>query len=199
MDLLDYQLWGKAPVSPISIHVINTVDNAVPQVSFMIQRPDRGETLLENSPPARRRDYRGDNGTLRDCLFAGSTAPEEKRRRNRRNRNIGCGPGKRGKPSRFSKGGLSQTDMEGGGAYEDQIVRLSRPAAWEHSPGIAVCRQHMARAAVGCIRLYGSACRRCGHRSQQGDSSPHAASYSPTTPIRDSGRASPTEPYAAWL
>lgn len=35
MDLLNYQLWGKAPVSPISIHVINTVDNAVPQVSFI--------------------------------------------------------------------------------------------------------------------------------------------------------------------
>ena len=155
--------------------------------------------MLENSPPARRRDYRGDNWTLGDCLFAGSTAPEEKRRRNRRNRNIGCGPGKRGKPSRFSKGGLSQTDMEGGGEYADHHDRLPHPAGRETDPSIAVCRQHMARAAVGCIRLYGSACRRCGHRSQQGDSSPHAASYSPTTPIRDSGQASPTEPYAAGL
>ena len=35
IDLLNYQLWGKAPVSPISINVINTVDSAVPQVSFI--------------------------------------------------------------------------------------------------------------------------------------------------------------------
>ena len=35
IDLLNYQLWGKAPVSPISINVINKVDDAVPQVSFI--------------------------------------------------------------------------------------------------------------------------------------------------------------------
>lgn len=46
--------------------------------------------------------------------------------------------------------------------------------------------------------LYGSACRRCGHWSQQGVFTPHAASYSPAQ-FRDSGRASPTEPYAAGL
>ena len=37
-----------------------------------------------------------------------------------------------------------------------------------------------------------------GHWSQQGVFAPHAASYSPT-PTRDSGQASPTEPYAARL
>lgn len=35
IDLLDYQLWGKAPVSPISINVINNTDGAVPQVAFI--------------------------------------------------------------------------------------------------------------------------------------------------------------------
>lgn len=35
IDLLNYQLWGKAPVSPISINVINMIDGAVPQVSFV--------------------------------------------------------------------------------------------------------------------------------------------------------------------
>lgn len=35
IDLLNYQLWGKAPVSPISINVVNSVDGAVPQVSFI--------------------------------------------------------------------------------------------------------------------------------------------------------------------
>lgn len=35
IDLLNYQLRGKAPVSPISVNVINEVDGAVPQVSFI--------------------------------------------------------------------------------------------------------------------------------------------------------------------
>lgn len=35
IDLLNYQLLGKAPVSPISINVINDTDNYVPQVSFV--------------------------------------------------------------------------------------------------------------------------------------------------------------------
>ena len=50
----------------------------------------------------------------------------------------------------------------------------------------------------GRIRLHGSACRRCGHWLQQDVCASHAASYSPK-PIRDSGQASPTEPYAARL
>lgn len=47
IDLLNYQLWGKAPVSPISINVINKVDDAVPQVSFInreiISTVERGQ------------------------------------------------------------------------------------------------------------------------------------------------------------
>jgi hypothetical protein len=35
IDLLNYQLWGKAPVSPISINVINSTEGAVPQVAFI--------------------------------------------------------------------------------------------------------------------------------------------------------------------
>lgn len=35
VDLLNYQLLGKAPVSPISINVINNIDDPVPQVSFI--------------------------------------------------------------------------------------------------------------------------------------------------------------------
>ena len=33
--LLNYQLWGKAPVSPISINVINDITESVPQASFI--------------------------------------------------------------------------------------------------------------------------------------------------------------------
>ena len=62
--------------------------------------------MLENSPPARRRDYRGDNWTLRDCLFADSTAPGEKRRRNRRNRNIGVVQAKDESPPAFQREGF---------------------------------------------------------------------------------------------
>lgn len=78
------------------------------------------------------------------------------------------------------------------------VIASHTRAGREIDPSIAVCRQHMARAAAGRIRLCGSACRRCGHWSQQGVFTPHAASYSPT-PTRDSGQASPTEPYAARL
>lgn len=35
IDLLNYQLLGKAPVSPISINVINDTKNCIPQVSFV--------------------------------------------------------------------------------------------------------------------------------------------------------------------
>lgn len=35
IDLLNYQLLGKSPVSPISINVINETENAVPQVAFI--------------------------------------------------------------------------------------------------------------------------------------------------------------------
>ena len=35
IDLLNYQLWGKAPVSPISLNIINRLDNHVPQVAFI--------------------------------------------------------------------------------------------------------------------------------------------------------------------
>lgn len=35
VDLLNYQLSGKAPVSAISINVINNIDEAVPQVTFI--------------------------------------------------------------------------------------------------------------------------------------------------------------------
>jgi len=35
IDLFNYQLWGKAPVSPISINVINNTTNYVPQVGFI--------------------------------------------------------------------------------------------------------------------------------------------------------------------
>jgi hypothetical protein len=35
IDLLNYQLWGKAPVSPISINVINNTTDYVPQVGFI--------------------------------------------------------------------------------------------------------------------------------------------------------------------
>ncbi|MFL0269240.1 DUF262 domain-containing protein [Candidatus Clostridium radicumherbarum] len=35
IDLFNYQLLGKAPVSPISINVINNTDDCVPQVSFV--------------------------------------------------------------------------------------------------------------------------------------------------------------------
>ena len=47
IDLLNYQLWGKAPVSPISINVINSTEGAVPQVSFIdreiLERIERGQ------------------------------------------------------------------------------------------------------------------------------------------------------------
>lgn len=35
VDLLNYQMLGKAPVAPISINVINKVEQGVPQVSFI--------------------------------------------------------------------------------------------------------------------------------------------------------------------
>lgn len=35
IELLNYQLLGKSPVSPISINVINNIDEAVPQVTFI--------------------------------------------------------------------------------------------------------------------------------------------------------------------
>lgn len=35
VDLLNYQLLGKAPVSPISVNVINNMEKNVPQVSFI--------------------------------------------------------------------------------------------------------------------------------------------------------------------
>lgn len=35
IELLNYQLLGKSPVSPISINVINNIDKAVPQVTFI--------------------------------------------------------------------------------------------------------------------------------------------------------------------
>ena len=35
VDLLNYQLLGKAPVSPISMNIILNVENCVPQVSFI--------------------------------------------------------------------------------------------------------------------------------------------------------------------
>lgn len=35
VELLNYQLLGKAPVSPISVNVINNTDDYVPQVSFI--------------------------------------------------------------------------------------------------------------------------------------------------------------------
>lgn len=47
IDLLNYQLCGKAPVSPISINVINEDTDAVPQVSFItreiIETVERGQ------------------------------------------------------------------------------------------------------------------------------------------------------------
>ncbi len=47
IDLLNYQLWGKAPVSPISINVINVDADEVPQVSFItrevIDKVERGQ------------------------------------------------------------------------------------------------------------------------------------------------------------
>ena len=47
IDLLNYQLWGKAPVSPISINLINADVDAVPQVSFInreiIEKVERGQ------------------------------------------------------------------------------------------------------------------------------------------------------------
>lgn len=47
IDLLNYQLWGKAPVSPISINVINNIGCSVPQVSFVnreiIDEIERGQ------------------------------------------------------------------------------------------------------------------------------------------------------------
>lgn len=47
IDLLNYQLCGKAPVSPISINVINKEDVAVPQISFIereiIEGYERGQ------------------------------------------------------------------------------------------------------------------------------------------------------------
>ena len=35
VDLFNYQLFGKAPVAPISINQINNIDLAVPQISFL--------------------------------------------------------------------------------------------------------------------------------------------------------------------
>jgi len=35
IELLEYQLLGKAPVSPISMNIINDTENCVPQVSFV--------------------------------------------------------------------------------------------------------------------------------------------------------------------
>lgn len=35
VDLLNYQLFGKAPVAPISINQIEDIETSVPQVSFI--------------------------------------------------------------------------------------------------------------------------------------------------------------------
>ena len=47
IELLNYQLRGKAPVSPISINIINSIENSVPQVSFIdreiIEKFERGQ------------------------------------------------------------------------------------------------------------------------------------------------------------
>lgn len=47
IELLNYQLRGKAPVSPISINIINSIENSVPQVSFIdreiIEEFERGQ------------------------------------------------------------------------------------------------------------------------------------------------------------
>ena len=50
IDLLNYQLLGKAPVSPISINVINLTESSVPQVSFVnreiITEIERGQNSV---------------------------------------------------------------------------------------------------------------------------------------------------------
>lgn len=50
VDLFNYQLLGKAPVSPISINVINNTSDYVPQVSFiereLIEDVIRGQSSI---------------------------------------------------------------------------------------------------------------------------------------------------------
>lgn len=47
IDLLNYQLLGKAPVAPISMNIVNDTSNCVPQVSFidreLIEHVERGQ------------------------------------------------------------------------------------------------------------------------------------------------------------
>lgn len=62
IDLLNYQLWGKAPVSPISINVINNTEGAVPQVSFIdreiISPIDRGQYSVVDGQQRLTTNYR---------------------------------------------------------------------------------------------------------------------------------------------
>lgn len=50
IDLLNYQLLGKAPVSPISINLINDISDYVPQVSFIdreiVKSIERGQSSV---------------------------------------------------------------------------------------------------------------------------------------------------------
>lgn len=45
VDLFNYQLFGKAPVAPISINQINNIEIAVPQISFLDREVIEPETI----------------------------------------------------------------------------------------------------------------------------------------------------------
>lgn len=45
VELFNYQLFGKAPVAPISINQINNIDIAVPQISFLDREVIKSDTI----------------------------------------------------------------------------------------------------------------------------------------------------------
>ena len=75
ISLLNYQLLGKAPVSPISINVINDQTIAVPQVSFitreLIDNFERGQFSVVDGQQRLSTNYKAysNNSTLRDVVL----------------------------------------------------------------------------------------------------------------------------------
>ena len=75
ISLLNYQLLGKAPVSPISINVINDASNSVPQVSFItreiIESYERGQYSVVDGQQRLTTNYKAysDDESFKDIVL----------------------------------------------------------------------------------------------------------------------------------